>query len=152
LRINAVPAPQVGEQAQGDRDSRLPLVGLRAALLPPIVTSMLEIDKRAADRQNRRCGCDRSRARPAVDPEQDEASKMSKRPLRCRSLHIVRRPTRSLLHFTITPASPDQFGCITASQPFVARLTSFWQRDSNDFAMIALGGMMADSRAQVFQV
>src|SRR5690349_15909664 len=60
------------KQAQWNWDRRLTLVRLRAALLAPIVSSALEINKRAADRRNGRCGCDRSRSRPAIDPQQDE--------------------------------------------------------------------------------
>ena len=49
--------------------------------------------KQAPGGQARSTRPHRSRARPAVDPEQDEASKMSKRAFRCRSLYVIRRPT-----------------------------------------------------------
>ena len=92
LRIDPVPTSQICKQAQRNWDRRLAFM-VFAALLTTIVRSALEIDKRATDRWNGRCGCDRSRARPAVDPEQDEASKISKRSLRCRGLHVVSRST-----------------------------------------------------------
>jgi hypothetical protein len=92
------------------------------------------------------------RTRSAIDPQQDEASKMPEWALGGRSLHVVNRPTRPLLQLAIPPASPDQFGHITTRQPLITWLTLFRQRDLDDFAVIAFSGMMADGRAQILQV
>jgi hypothetical protein len=61
-------------------------------------------------------------------------------------------PTRLLLHFAITPGCPDQFGCITARQPFVARLAPLWQRDFHDFPVESFGSVMANGCTQILQI
>jgi hypothetical protein len=40
----------------------LTLIGFRAALFAAVVSTALEVDIRAADRWNKRCGCDSPRA------------------------------------------------------------------------------------------
>src|SRR4249920_2107661 len=121
------------KQAPRNRNRRLALVGFRAALFEAVVPSAFEVDIRAAERRNGRCGCNGPRARSAIDSKQDEASKMPEWTLRCWSLYVVNRLTRPLLQLAIPPASPDQFSRITTRQPFVARLAFFRQRDLDDF-------------------
>src|SRR5258708_2994251 len=152
LRINPVPAPQVRKQAQRDRNRWLPLIGFRAALLPTVVASAFQVDVRASERRDGRCGCDGSRARSAVDSQQNKASKMSERTLACRCLHILHWPTRLLLHFAIPPTGPDQLGRIAARQPFVARLAFLWQRDLDNFPMISFGSVMTNRGAKILKV
>ena len=57
-----MPTLQMRKQALRNRDRRLALVGFRAALFAAVASNALEVDIRAADRWNGRCGCDSPRA------------------------------------------------------------------------------------------